>query len=154
VIQWSSVSTDAATFQIVLIDNNSNNSTTQVLAQSVNTADGKYSFSNFVATPDTHYQINFVGNTITNSGILAQSQQFEVTKSGGKQNPPEERDDARPLTCSPTVAPTTTSTAGTATAAGTASQAATSASKTNAAVAVGASLGVSGPLVAALFMLF
>lgn len=48
----------------------------------VNTADKKYSFTNFVAPPGDKYIINLVGTGTTNAGLLAQSQQFNVTKSG------------------------------------------------------------------------
>ncbi|KAJ9143403.1 hypothetical protein NKR23_g6614 [Pleurostoma richardsiae] len=130
-IEWTSVSSDPTSFEIVLLDNSATPPTQKTIADSVKTSDGKYSFTNFVTPVGTKYQINLVGSSKTNSGILAQSQQFEVTKSG--------------------VEPTTTTSA---TPSATSAAAATATQSTNAAVPLGKTFGVSAPILAALAMLF
>ncbi|EON97828.1 putative extracellular conserved serine-rich protein [Phaeoacremonium minimum UCRPA7] len=130
-IKWSSVDTDPDSFEIVLVDHSSSPPSQLTIADSVKTSDNSYSFSNFVAPVGTKYQINFLGNEKTNSGIVAQSQEFAVTKSG--------------------VAPTTTTSSGPT---ATNSQAAASTtSGTNAAVANGPTFGVAGGIIGALLML-
>lgn len=86
-ITWSSVDSDPDTVQIVLASASSSNISTVVIASSVKTSDNKYTFSNFVAPVGDNYKINFLGTETDNQGIVAQSQDFEVTKSGGKQFP-------------------------------------------------------------------
>jgi hypothetical protein len=43
--------------------------------------------TNFVSPPGSNYVIEFTSNTTQNTGLLAESQQFNVTKSGGKNFP-------------------------------------------------------------------
>ncbi|OIW26940.1 hypothetical protein CONLIGDRAFT_492850 [Coniochaeta ligniaria NRRL 30616] len=83
-IEWTSVSTDPSNFSIVLVDNSSSSGPKEtVIKDLVNTADDKYSFSNVVvAAPGDKFQIRFVGTTATNTGIVTQSENFNVTKSG------------------------------------------------------------------------
>lgn len=78
--------TDPDTFEIVLVDHSATPPSELTIADSVKTSDGKYSFTNFVAPVGTKYQINFQGTDKTNSGIVAQSQEFAVSKSGGKRS--------------------------------------------------------------------
>ncbi|KAH8904694.1 hypothetical protein BR93DRAFT_930134 [Coniochaeta sp. PMI_546] len=131
-IEWTSVSTDPSNFSIVLVDNSSSAGPKQtVIKDLVNTADGKYSFSNFVAAPGDKYQIRFLGTTATNTGIVTQSENFNVTKSG--------------------TAPSTTTSSGP-TATGSQAPATTTAGK-NGASTLAATFGLAGPVVAALYML-
>jgi hypothetical protein len=82
-IEWTSVDTDPKNFTIVLVDHSSSSGAKQTeIKKLVDTADKKYAFSNFVATPGDKYQINFIGTEVSNQGIIAQSQNFKVTKSG------------------------------------------------------------------------
>jgi hypothetical protein len=77
------VDTDPKNFTIVLVNHASSSGATQTTIQKmVTTADDKYAFSNFVATPGDKYQINFIGTDVSNQGIIAQSQTFNITKSG------------------------------------------------------------------------
>lgn len=131
-ISWTSVDTDPASFEIVLVSPNNSTIAQSVITDSVNTSDNKYTFSNFVATVGDNYQINFIGNVGTNKGIISQSQSFSVTKSG--------------------VASTTTSVGGS-TATGTGAAASASSSNTSGASAIGLSFGIAGPIFAALGML-
>ncbi|KAG8162938.1 hypothetical protein KVR01_007416 [Diaporthe batatas] len=134
-ISWTSVDTDPVSFEIVLVSPNNSTISESVVANSVNTTENKYSFSNFVTPVGDNYQINFIGNTGTNRGIISQSQTFAVTRSG--------------------VASSSTSSAGsTATATSTGSSAsATASSDTSGASPLGVSFGIAGPVVAALAML-
>ncbi|MDB5911308.1 MAG: putative extracellular conserved serine-rich protein [Massilia sp.] len=131
-IEWSSVSTDPSNFSIVLVDNSNPSGPTQTTIKDlVNTADNKYSFTNVVAAPGDKYQIRFVGTTASNTGIVTQSENFNVTKSG--------------------TAPSSTSSSGPSP---TGSQApASSSTKPNGASALTATVGLAGSVVAALFML-
>lgn len=82
-IEWTAVDTDPKNFTIVLVDHSSSSGAKQTeIKKNVNTSDKKYSFSNLVATPGDKFQINFVGTDVLNQGIIAQSQNFKVTKSG------------------------------------------------------------------------
>ncbi|KAK2071678.1 hypothetical protein P8C59_006084 [Phyllachora maydis] len=81
-ITWKNVSTDPQTFNVVLVNGAATPPSTTVIAQGVNTADDQYSFSNIAAAPGNKYSIEFVGTAAQSSGILAQSKQFNVTKSG------------------------------------------------------------------------
>ncbi|KAJ9608217.1 hypothetical protein H2200_007205 [Cladophialophora chaetospira] len=129
-VEWSSVSTDPTSFDIVIIDQGASPAKTMTLAKGVSTSAGKYDFSNFVFGPSNDVQINLTGNSQNSTGIIAQSQQFEVTKSG--------------------TAPSSTSSAsGTATAATSAS----TATNTNSATKLGSTLGFALPALLGLNML-
>lgn len=82
-IEWKAVDTDPRNFTILLVDQSSSSGQKSTeIAKMVNTADNKYSFTNFAAAPGKSYQIRFRGTEVANQGDLAQSQNFEVTKSG------------------------------------------------------------------------
>jgi hypothetical protein len=85
VVTWSSVSTDPTTFNINLVNNGgSSGAQAYSVATGVSTSDGKYTITNFVAPIGSTYVIQLMANSTLNSGILAASQTFNVTKSGGK----------------------------------------------------------------------
>jgi hypothetical protein len=135
-IEWKSVDTDAKNFSIVLVDHSDSAGAKEtVIKDLVNTADNKYSFTNFVATPGNKYQISFKGTTALNQGILAQSEQFNVTKSGTASTS------------------STSTTSGGATPTDTGAPPASSTSKNAAPVAVAQAFGFAAPAVAALYML-
>lgn len=171
-ITWSSVSTDPTTFSIVLVDQTNMDST--VIAASVNTADGKYTVTNFDATPGSKYRINLVANTPNNSGILAQSEEFEITNAGTEDaastTSVSGTSSAATRSSSSTTARAATATDATATTSSsstfstaistptttsnsTASQPSGAATSPNAATTLGKTFGVGGSLLAALFML-
>ena len=85
-IEWTSVSTDPTSFDIVLVNHDASPATEFTLQDPVNTSDGKFSFTNFVAPAGDQYTIKFFTNSTVTSQ-LAESQQFNVTKSGGETNP-------------------------------------------------------------------
>lgn len=80
-ITWTSVNTDPSTFTLELVDQSNVNSPI-IINKDVKTSDDKYTLSNFVAPTGSTYKFNFISNDPENSGILAQSQSFEIVKSG------------------------------------------------------------------------
>jgi len=81
-VTWTSVSTDETSFNLVLVNQQVNPSVNINVASNVQTSAGSYSFSGLSGvTPGNGYQFNLV--SIGNNGILAQSQQFTVSSSGG-----------------------------------------------------------------------
>lgn len=174
-ITWSSVSSDPTTFSIVLVDQTNMDTTT--IAASVNTADGKYTFTNFDAAPGSKYRINLIANTPKNSGILAQSEEFEITNAGtedaasttsasgtssASSAATRSSGSATARTATATDASATTGSSSTfstgistptTTSNSTTSQPSGAATSPNAAAALGKTFGVSGSLLAALFML-
>jgi len=86
-IKWTSVSTDPSTFDLVLVDQS--NMTPIPVGDKVKTSDGSFSLTNFVATPGAKYKFNLLSTDPQNTGILAQSETFEVTKSGGSDTSSE-----------------------------------------------------------------
>ncbi|KAH8880263.1 hypothetical protein GQ53DRAFT_755247 [Thozetella sp. PMI_491] len=81
-IEWKSVSSDPTSFKIILVNHQNGGTTQQTIKDSVTTSDNKYTFTNFVTTPGDKYTIQFISTSSTNSGILSESEQFNVTKSG------------------------------------------------------------------------
>ncbi|RKU49144.1 hypothetical protein DL546_008167 [Coniochaeta pulveracea] len=80
-ITWTSVNTDPSTFTLELIDQN-NVDSPYIINKEVKTSDNKYTLSNFAAAPaGSSYKFNFISNDPQNTGILAQSQTFEITKA-------------------------------------------------------------------------
>jgi hypothetical protein len=79
-ITWTSVSTDPSTFTLELIDQ-SNVDSPIVINKDVKTSDDKYTLSNFAAPTGSTYKFNFISNDPQNSGILAQSQTFQIVKT-------------------------------------------------------------------------
>lgn len=80
-IIWTSVSTDPSTFNLVLVDQT--NMVPIPIQDKVKTSDNKFTLTNFVATPGSAYKFNFLSDDPLNTGILAQSQTFQIIKSGG-----------------------------------------------------------------------
>ncbi|KAJ6072976.1 hypothetical protein N7467_011061 [Penicillium canescens] len=81
-IKWQSVQTDPDTFTIELVNQNVYPSTTEIVAEDVDSSKGSYTVKAKSFTDvdvGKGYQINFLSNS---NGILAQSQQFGVTAPG------------------------------------------------------------------------
>lgn len=135
-ITWKSVDTDPVSFEIVLESPNNSSIPQSVITKSVNTTEGKYTFSNVVTPVGDDYQINFIGNTDLNSGIVTQSQVFAVTKSGVK------------------AASTTSSATASATGTATGTSASASDSSSSAATALGVTFGMAGLMLASLSTFF
>ena len=82
-IEWTTVSTDPSTFSIYLVNENVNLSVSILLKDSVDSSAGSYKFGPLTGvTPGADYQIDFDSTSSTNTGILAQSGQFNVVSSG------------------------------------------------------------------------
>ncbi|PYI36078.1 hypothetical protein BP00DRAFT_332945 [Aspergillus indologenus CBS 114.80] len=78
-VKWDSVSTDASNFNLYLVNNAVYPPVEQKIASDVETSKGSYTVSSLSGLTDGKgYQINLVSDEPQNSGILAQSQQFDV----------------------------------------------------------------------------
>jgi cobalamin biosynthesis Mg chelatase CobN len=175
-VKWTSVSTDPKTFQLVLVDQSTMNPIT--VEAEVKTSDNKYTLTNFVATPGAKYKFNFLSNDPMNTGILAQSETFEISKSGSTESSTTEAstttstteasstttdsasestttdDSSSTMSTSTTVGTASRTTGGSSPAANTAN-ASSAPNKTNAAVALDRTFGVAaGGVLAGLLMLF
>lgn len=82
-IQWSTVSSDPSTVNIVLTNMNVNPSVRIEIASNVDTSTGSFDLDSVAgAAPGSNYRINLEGTTANNQGILAQSGQFNVAEAG------------------------------------------------------------------------
>lgn len=81
-IKWSFVSTDESEFSLKLVDKRTSPETLIPIADKVKTSDGKFDLNNFLAAPGSPYTVKAFSLAKTNSGQLAESQVFNVTKSG------------------------------------------------------------------------
>lgn len=82
-IQWSTVSSDPTTVNIVLTNMNVNPPVREEIATNVDTSTGSFDLSSVDgAIPGGNYRINIEGTTANNQGILAQSGQFTVAEAG------------------------------------------------------------------------
>ncbi|OJJ45448.1 hypothetical protein ASPZODRAFT_69800 [Penicilliopsis zonata CBS 506.65] len=80
-IKWTSVSSDPTSFAIHLVNENTYPNVDDVVASDVNTSAGSYTMKGISAADGSGYQINLISTSSENSGILAQSEQFNVTGS-------------------------------------------------------------------------
>ncbi|GCB20342.1 UPF0619 GPI-anchored membrane protein AFUA_3G00880 [Aspergillus awamori] len=81
-IKWTTVASDPSNFTIMLVNMNSQPTVSKKIAN-VKTSDSKYTVDKVVGIPVANgYQLNAESNTTHNTGILSQSQQFNVTKVG------------------------------------------------------------------------
>ncbi|KAL3440374.1 Ser-Thr-rich glycosyl-phosphatidyl-inositol-anchored membrane family-domain-containing protein [Aspergillus insuetus] len=107
-VKWDSVNTDPTSFDLYLVNNAVYPPVDKKIATDVDTSDGSYTVDSISGLADgPGYQINLFSNEEHNTGILAQSQQFNVTGS----------DDSSSSSSSAT--PTTTSTSTSSTSTGT-----------------------------------
>jgi len=83
IIKWKSVETDPEEFKLVLIDASGFPEKEYEINSEVETEEGEYKLTNFVAQPGKKFKVKAFSTANTNSGQLAESQTFEVTKSGG-----------------------------------------------------------------------
>ncbi|KAM7186157.1 hypothetical protein V8F20_011495 [Naviculisporaceae sp. PSN 640] len=129
-IKWDHVDSDPEEFKIELIDHSTAPETSTVLVAKAKTSDGEYKFENFVAPPGTQYTVKFYAIDNKNTGQLAESQTFAVTKSGVKPS----------TTVPPTAGATNT-------------DAAAAETTTSKAGAMGTAVGLAGPVAALLAFL-
>ncbi|KAL3261562.1 hypothetical protein ABHI18_003648 [Aspergillus niger] len=81
-VKWTTVASDPSNFTIMLVNMNSQPTVSKKIAN-VKTSDSKYTVDKVVGIPVANgYQLNAESNTTHNTGILSQSQQFNVTKVG------------------------------------------------------------------------
>ncbi|KAI9369675.1 Ser-Thr-rich glycosyl-phosphatidyl-inositol-anchored membrane family-domain-containing protein [Aspergillus egyptiacus] len=79
-VKWDSVSTDPSSFNLYLVNNAVYPSVEKKIASDVDTSDGSYTVDGISGLENTGgYQINLFSNSEHNSGILAQSEQFNVS---------------------------------------------------------------------------
>ncbi|KAL4996444.1 Ser-Thr-rich glycosyl-phosphatidyl-inositol-anchored membrane family-domain-containing protein [Aspergillus recurvatus] len=174
-VKWDSVSTDPSAFDLYLVNNAVYPSIEKKIASDVDTSDGSYTVDGVSGLENGGgYQINLFSNSGHNTGILAQSEQFNVT--GADSSSSSTSSTATPTSTSSTstesesttstgtsstlVSTTTTSTSATSSSSGSStagsSNAAASATGTpddlNAGVAMGAPLTVLAGLVGGALM--
>ncbi|BCS16038.1 hypothetical protein ASPFODRAFT_212115 [Aspergillus luchuensis CBS 106.47] len=81
-IKWTTVASDPTNFDLILVNMNSQPTVSKKIAN-VKTSDSKYTVDKVIGIPVAEgYQLNAESNTTHNTGILSQSQQFNVTKVG------------------------------------------------------------------------
>ncbi|KAJ5872433.1 uncharacterized protein N7529_004786 [Penicillium soppii] len=81
-VKWTSVNTDETTVNIVLVNNNVYPPVEEKIASDIDTSKGSYTASGLKDVTDGHgFQVNLLSTSEHNTGILAQSQQFNVTES-------------------------------------------------------------------------
>ncbi|KAJ5493289.1 UPF0619 GPI-anchored membrane protein [Penicillium diatomitis] len=81
-VKWSSVNTDVSSFNIYLVDNTVYPPVNKEIAKNVKTSDNTYTIKDLSGLTAGHgYQVNLESDSTQNTGILAQSQQFNVTSS-------------------------------------------------------------------------
>ncbi|KAJ5404570.1 hypothetical protein N7509_004441 [Penicillium cosmopolitanum] len=79
VVKWSSVESDPSSFDIYLVNNAIYPSVEKKIATGIDTSKGSYTVDDLDISAGHGYQINLLSDAKLNTGILAQSQQFNVT---------------------------------------------------------------------------
>ncbi|KAJ5390722.1 UPF0619 GPI-anchored membrane protein [Penicillium cataractarum] len=81
-VKWTYVNTDAKSFNLYLVNNAVYPPVSEKIATDVETSDGSYTIDSLTGVTAGHgYQINLQSDETMNTGILAQSEQFNVTGS-------------------------------------------------------------------------
>ncbi|KAL2846170.1 Ser-Thr-rich glycosyl-phosphatidyl-inositol-anchored membrane family-domain-containing protein [Aspergillus pseudoustus] len=81
-VKWDSVNTDPTSFDLYLVNNAVYPPVDKKIASDVDTSQGSYSVDGVSGlSTGSGYQINLYSNEEHNTGILAQSEQFNVTAS-------------------------------------------------------------------------
>ncbi|KAJ5589242.1 hypothetical protein N7537_011920 [Penicillium hordei] len=81
-VKWTSVNTDASTVDIVLVNNAVYPTVSEKIASGIDTSKGSYTASGLKGvTKGSGFQINLLSTDAKNTGILAQSEQFDVTEA-------------------------------------------------------------------------
>ncbi|CDM30239.1 Cell wall beta-glucan synthesis [Penicillium roqueforti FM164] len=79
-VKWTSVNTDASTVDIVLVNNAVYPPVDEKIASGIDTSKGSYTASGLKDVSNgSGFQINLLSTEAKNTGILAQSEQFNVT---------------------------------------------------------------------------
>ncbi|EAW12375.1 GPI anchored serine-threonine rich family protein [Aspergillus clavatus NRRL 1] len=127
-VEWTTVNTDPSSFDIYLVKMNSYPPVNKLVGEDVKASDGSFTIQGVTAAEGAGYQINIVSNDPLNSGILAQSQQFNVSDSSASSS-----SSSSSSSKSSTATETSSSTSSTATSTGKATTTATDASSSTAA---------------------
>ncbi|EED23316.1 extracellular conserved serine-rich protein [Talaromyces stipitatus ATCC 10500] len=85
-VTWDSVESDPTSFDIQLVNEHVNPPVVKTIATNVQTSAGSYSFSNVAVDIGDDYQINLVSTEAHNTGILAQSAQFDVSNAASNNS--------------------------------------------------------------------
>ncbi|PWY78322.1 threonine rich protein [Aspergillus heteromorphus CBS 117.55] len=81
-IKWTTAGSDPTEFSLVLVNMNSQPSVSKNIGN-VKTSANEYTINKITGIPVAFgYQFNAISNTTTNTGILSQSSQFNVTAVG------------------------------------------------------------------------
>ncbi|RAL16334.1 GPI anchored serine-threonine rich family protein [Aspergillus homomorphus CBS 101889] len=81
--KWNTVSSDPDEVTLVLVNMASQPTVNKPIAQNVKVSAGSYKVDKITGIPVADgYQLNAIANTTQNTGILSQSNQFNVTKVG------------------------------------------------------------------------
>lgn len=125
-VKWDSVNTDPTSFDLYLVNNAVYPPVDKKIATDVDTSDGSYTVDSISGLADgPGYQINLFSNEEHNTGILAQSQQFNVTGSDDSSS------SATPTTTSTSTSSTSTGTSTTTTSTETDSESSSSTASTS-----------------------
>ncbi|KAB8264751.1 Ser-Thr-rich glycosyl-phosphatidyl-inositol-anchored membrane family-domain-containing protein [Aspergillus pseudonomiae] len=147
-VKWDSVDTDPSSFDLYIVNNAVYPSVEQKIASDIDASKGSYDVSGLSdLTNGKGYQINFLSNSAKNSGILAQSQQFNVEGSSESTSTTTASDSK--TTASATGTSTATTVSSSARASASASGSANSTSSGSTPVATGAGVSLAAPVSAA-----
>ncbi|GLI74686.1 hypothetical protein PoHVEF18_002932 [Penicillium ochrochloron] len=80
-VKWTHVDTDAKSFNLYLVNNAVYPPLSEKIATDVKTSDGSYTIDSLGVSAGSGFQINLQSDVTLNTGILAQSEQFNVTGS-------------------------------------------------------------------------
>ncbi|KAL3496145.1 Ser-Thr-rich glycosyl-phosphatidyl-inositol-anchored membrane family-domain-containing protein [Aspergillus germanicus] len=128
-VKWDSVNTDPTSFDLYLVNNAVYPPVDKKIATDVDTSDGSYTVDSISGLADgPGYQINLFSNEEHNTGILAQSQQFNVT---GSDDSSSSSSSATPTTTSTSTSSTSTGTSTTTTSTETDSESSSSTASTS-----------------------
>ncbi|KAL2788047.1 Ser-Thr-rich glycosyl-phosphatidyl-inositol-anchored membrane family-domain-containing protein [Aspergillus keveii] len=129
-VKWDSVNTDPTSFDLYLVNNAVYPPVDKKIATDVDTSDGSYTIDSISGLADgPGYQINLFSNEEHNTGILAQSQQFNVT--GSDDSSSSSSSSATPTSTSTSTSSTSTGTSTTTTSTETDSESSSSTASTS-----------------------
>ncbi|KAJ5892047.1 UPF0619 GPI-anchored membrane protein [Penicillium subrubescens] len=80
-VKWTYVDTDAKSFNLYLVNNAVYPPLSEKIATDVKTSDGSYTIDSLGVSAGSGFQVNLQSDVTQNTGILAQSEQFNVTGS-------------------------------------------------------------------------
>ncbi|KAE8311966.1 Ser-Thr-rich glycosyl-phosphatidyl-inositol-anchored membrane family-domain-containing protein [Aspergillus transmontanensis] len=152
-VKWDAVDTDPSSFDLYIVNNAVYPSVEQKIASDVDSSKGSYDVSGLSdLTNGKGYQINFLSNSAKNSGILAQSQQFNVEGSSESTSSTTASESKTTTSTSGTSTATTVSSSARASASASASANSTSSGSTPASTGAGVSLAAPVSAAAGLLM--